>query len=101
MWVPRPSIKEIALETGRTVGTIGSKISLMGLARSALRPETAETINGAPSKDDYSKPQTARARRLRPCIVDTCRRPFFSDGAHHRMCARCRLSTEVSDVYYA
>jgi len=33
---------------------------------------------------------------VRPCI--RCRRDFESEGAHHRMCATCRLNAR--DIYH-
>ena len=33
----------------------------------------------------------------RPCI--TCRRPFLSEGPHHRMCDACRETAEPEDEY--
>lgn len=38
-----------------------------------------------------------RARQRRPCI--TCRNPFLSEGAGHRMCGTCRKRGEAMPVY--
>jgi hypothetical protein len=90
MGVPRPPSSEIAVEMGRPQGTIDAKISEMGMTQRALRPVP---------KDDYSKPEAGRIRRQRNCLG--CRRSFFSEGNHNRMCTRCRIGpmTEIIGVY--
>jgi hypothetical protein len=69
---PRPSNADIAFAVGRSQSAVGVKLS-------ALRIVHPLYVNKA-----------RRPNRRIACI--TCRRPFGSQGAHNRMCGRCRLN---------
>lgn len=39
------------------------------------------------------RPGRADGKTTRPCLC--CKKPFLSDGPHHRMCARCRTLSKT------
>lgn len=75
LWSKR-DIPEISEELGRNANAISIKASRLGLpSRCRMRKKEAEA-------------KVNPKARVRPCL--SCRVPFFSEGAHHRICDKCK-----------
>lgn len=90
-------IKKISQKVGRSVDAIVAKLATMYedekclIDRIILPPPESDTKK--PSEKSLSKPQQKPKpvngkAQMRPCM--TCRKPFWSEGSHNRMCSRCR-----------
>ena len=67
------TVPQIAARLGRTAGAVGGRMHRTGITFAAIR-----------AKGDGMK--------VRPCLC--CGMTFVSEGAHNRMCDRCRTLTD-------
>lgn len=93
----RIRIIDVANVTGRSIDAVASRLSKDYPSREALRevlfiPSDVEEIKKLAARQTVSlRPQATDSRKLtkmRNCL--TCTRPFWSEGAHNRICPRCK-----------
>lgn len=75
MWQKLP-IEQIVIELSRNENAISIKASRLGL------PPRTHTKSAKAVRSSNPK------ARVRPCL--SCQTPFFSEGAHHRICDKCK-----------
>ena len=87
MWGAGKTNAEIAAVLNRRENAVAIKASRLHLPRKEIAVMLAsEKRRGGPKS------------KIRPCL--TCRRPFFSEGSHHRMCDCCKqVGTGSSSEY--
>lgn len=101
----RIKIIEVATVTGRSIDAVATRIAReVGSTREELReaiyvPADVEEIKKLTARNLVSlKPVVTDSRKLmkmRDCL--TCSRPFWSEGAHNRICPRCKSDSDGSD----
>lgn len=76
LW-PKLDNAKIAVRLGRNENAIAIKASRLGLPpRQKVREMTSD------------RPSNSPKAKIRPCLK--CRTPFYSEGAHHRICDSCK-----------
>lgn len=95
----RIRIIDVANRVGRSVDAVASRLAEDFQDRNDLRkaiyvPE--ETLKAVPAPAAVPDPgiDQRKVAKIRDCI--TCENPFWSEGAHNRICKRCR-ETDDSD----
>ncbi len=88
MWGSGATNHEIGLALGRKENAVAIKASRLHLPRKEVAIQLLS-----------EKRRGGRKSKIRPCLC--CRRPFFSEGAHHRICDPCKAVRSGSTSDYA
>lgn len=101
----RIRIIEVANFIGRSIDAVASRILRDYESRDEMRgalfiPDDVDEIKRLTARSSGSpRPaqttDTRKQQRMRDCL--TCSKPFWSDGAHNRICPRCKSDQESSD----
>lgn len=77
--------REIGRELNRNPGSVGVRLArLRAIASGVVKAKPCHPPRPKPIAQGVSMP----AVQQRPCLC--CRRPFFSQGPHNRLCMTCR-----------
>lgn len=98
-------IIDIANFLGRSVDAVASHIQKKYSSRDEMKaflyiPEDVAEIKRLISRQPIGGRNTPivdtrKQHKMRDCL--TCSRPFWSEGAHNRICPRCKSDSEFSD----
>lgn len=100
----RIKIIDVANFIGRSIDAVASRIAKDYETRDDMRnalyiPESIAEIKRLTAKQSGSAraPQTDTRQKamMRPCL--SCSKPFWSEGAHNRICPRCKADSESGD----
>lgn len=103
----RIKIIDVANMTGRSIDAVASRILKDYSSREEMRaalyiPSDIEEIKRQTAKQDggIHQPVTdpRKVKKMRNCM--TCSGPFHSDGAHNRICPRCKADSDSYDWEY-
>lgn len=99
----RIRIIDVANITGRSIDAVATRILKNYSSREEMRaalyiPSDIEEIKRQTAKQSSGirTPTTdsRKLKKMRNCL--TCSKPFYSDGAHNRICPRCKTDHESS-----
>lgn len=100
----RIRIVDVANHTGRSIDAVAARLQKT-LGKDVFRdaivlPDDLDSIvipdkpAGAPGAPVVPI-DSRKLHKMRDCMC--CRNPFYSEGAHHRICKKCRSDDEVLD----
>lgn len=92
-------ICEIADDMKRSIDAVVEKLKEIYGSEEELFPKLKVTavIGGASSSAQKKNIDTRKLAKTRECM--TCRRPFWSEGAHNRICQPCKKEEAGADGY--
>jgi len=97
----RIKIIDVANFLGRSIDAVATRISKEYSSRDEMRASLYIPDNIAEIKRLTARPtgnarsaqtDTRHKSMMRPCL--TCSKPFWSEGAHNRICPRCKADNE-------
>ena len=93
----RIRIMDVAERVGRSIDAVASRLADEYESRTELResiyvPEAALQRMAAAKPAPSTETDPRRVHKVRKCI--SCEKPFYSEGAHNRICKRCKESDE-------
>lgn len=92
-------ICDIAEDMKRSIDAIADrlKVSFGSEEELFLKLKVGNTLNSLKKTKIEKGTDTRKMSKTRNCM--TCRRPFWSEGAHNRICQSCKKEDTTSDGY--
>jgi len=92
-------ICDIAEEMKRSIDAIAERLKDMFGSEEELfqKLKVGNILDNMKKKEIPKNEDTRKLARTRNCM--TCRRPFWSEGAHNRICQSCKKEDTTADGY--